>query len=283
MIKFGGYIFTIIHLAGAFFPSAFPGTAGQLSQISGHLAFALFALLIARGARRTSNHFMYFVRLLLAALVTEVILYAATLKLNIYFAGRNALFTYAAAIALIAGISMALGCYHDLVAHAVPAGGELNKKILFGVPVNPGNYRIAPATGIIMGLATAGLALFVVLYFNFAYGLFGLFYILLAFMAMRDSSGPKRAIVRGSLFSSVGECARTLLYLTALTAAAILLSFFFKALRTWIPLTYLVTLIAVPIAALLPESPPRSSRFRRLFYAALPGFCGIFFLIRLFL
>jgi len=282
VIKLGGYIFTIIHLAGSFFPSAFPGTAGHLSQISGHLAFALFALLIARGARRTSNHFLYFVRLLLAALATEVILYAASLKFGLYFAGRNALFTYAASIALIAGISMAVGCYHDLVAHAVPAGGELNKKILFGVPVNPGNYRIAPATGIILGLATAGLALFVVLYFDFAYGLFGLFYILLAFVAMRESSGPQRRIAGGSLFSGIGECARTLLYVTALVAAAVLLSFFFKTLRAWIPLTYLATLIAVPVAALLPENPPRSPRFRRLLYAVLPVFCGLFFLIRLF-
>lgn len=283
MIKLGGYIFTIIHLAGAFFPSAFPGTAGPLSQISGHLAFSLFALLIARGARRTSNHFMYFVRLLLAAQATEVILYAATLRFGTYFASRNPLFTYAASIALIAGLSMAVGCYHDLVAHAVPAGGQLDKKILFGVPVNPGNYRIAPATGIILGLATMGLALFLVLYFNFAYGLFGVFYILLAFIAMRDSFKPQRVIVRGSVFKGTGECGRTILYLTALAAIAVLLSFVFKPLRSWIPLSYLTTLIAVPVAALLPEGPSLSSGFRRMLYATLPAICGAFYLSRLFL
>lgn len=281
MIKLGGYIFTIIHLAGIYFPSTFPGTAGQLSRISGHLAFSLFALLIARGARRTSNHFMYFVRLLLAALAAEAILYATSLRFNLYFTGLNPLFTYAASIALIAGLSMVIGCYRDLVAHAVPAGGQLDKKILFGLPVNPGNYRIAPATGIILGLATAGLALFLVLYFNFAYGLFGVFYILLAFIAMRDPAGSRRFMVKGSLFRGAGECGRTILYITALAAAALLLSYFFKGLRAWVPPAYLVTLLAVPAAALIPESPSLPPRFGKLLYAVLPAICGIFYLIRL--
>ncbi len=281
MIKFGGYIFTLIHLAGAFFPSALSATASFLTQISGHLAFALFALLIARGARRTSNHFLYFVRLLVSALVTEVILYTASKELGLYFAGRNALFTYAASIALIAGLSMAIGCYQDLVAHAVPAGGEIDRKILFGVPANPGNYRMAPAMGIVLGLATAGLALFVTLFFNFSYGLFGLFYILLAFMAMREAASPQRPVIRNSIFSTRGECGRALLYLTALAAVAILLSFVFISLRAKIPLSYLATLTAIPLAAILPEGRPLSPGVRRLPYAALPALTGIFFLLRL--
>jgi hypothetical protein len=283
VIKLGGYIFTIFYLAGSFFPSSFQGMAGQLSQISGHLAFSLFALLIARGARRTSNHFFYFVRLLSAAIATELILHAAAWKFDFYLADRNPLFTFAASLALIAGISMAVGCYHDLVANAVPAGGELDRKILFGVPVNPGNYRIGPATGIILGLATAGLSLFVSLYFDFAYGIYGLLYILLSFIAMREDPGTGKTLVRDSIFTSRTEYLRTLIYLTTLAAVAFLLSFAIKSLRPRIPLTYLATLAIIPIASILPERPRLAPGIRRLLYLSLPVFIGLFFLLRLWL
>lgn len=278
MIKLGGYLLTLFYLAGIFFPAWLTGAAAYLSQVSGQLAFAFFALLAARGARRTTNHFFYFVRLLAAALATELISFTASQRLGVWFEGKNALFTYASGLSLIAGISMAIGCYRDLVAHAVPAGGELNKKALFGVPVNPGNYRIAPLPGLAIGLATAGLSIFVALYFKFSHGLFGLLFLLLAFMAMEETEAPS-PIFRRTVFLSRRACARTLLFIAVLAVSFILLGLTGNYFKAWMPTLYLFTLPAILLAALLPEGKKPGTALGRLYYAALPLATGVFCLI----
>lgn len=279
MIKLGGYLLTLFYLAGIFFPAWLTGLAADLAQVSGHLAFALFALLAARGARRTSNHFYYFVRLLVAALVTELISFTASLRLGVWFEGRNPLFTYASGLSLIAGISMAIGCYRDLVAHAIPAGGEINKKVLFGLPVNPGNYRIAPLPGLVIGLATAGLSLFVAFHFGFSHGLYGLLFILLAFVAMGEEVERPASFLRKTVFLGWKTCARTFLFTAALAVLFLLLSLAGKFFKAWMPPAYLFTLPAIPLAALLPEGPRPGTALGRLSYTALPLAIGLFCLL----
>ena len=79
----------------------------------------------------------YFLRLVIAAFATELISALASWQLPVIMPERNALFTYAAGIAMLAGMSMTVGCYHDLVAHVIPADGKWDRKTLFGVPINP--------------------------------------------------------------------------------------------------------------------------------------------------
>ena len=284
MIKLSGYILTVFFLTGVFFSASIPSTIAYLSLLSGHFAFALFAVLIARGARRTSNHFLYFTRLLATALATEIILIIAVKKIGIYIDTRNVLFTYAASLALIAGIAMAIGCYHDLVAHAVPAGGGLTKKELLGVPVNPGNYRIAPIQGLVIGLATAGLAVFVTIYFRFAYGLYGLLFVLLVFIAMRDDSLSSSVILKRSVYNNGKSFTRTISYVTALTVVFLSLTLLSGSLRALFSLNYLVAIPAILAAAGLPETPRPPTPFQRwLSYATLPIAIGFMSLIRFLL
>ena len=280
MIRFGGYFFTLFYLAGIFFPGWLTGWIGQLSHMCGHLAFAFFALLLARGARRTHNHFLYFARLLVTALSLELISLVARHQLGVRFEDRNALFTYACALSLIAGIAMALGCYRDLVAQVQPAGGQLNKKTLFGVPVNPGNYRIAPLPGLVMGLLTAGLSLFVSFYFQFSHGLYGLLYGVLAFMAMRDDSGGRKGLIGRSVFQNKKSLARTFIYTAGLAAFCLLLTRLGQPFKGAMPLSNLVTVAAVPLATLFPDNPKPSKVLGRFYYAGLPLAVGLFSLIR---
>jgi len=283
VLKLAGIIFTLFYLTGVYFPYALPAWLLTLVPISQWIAFTFFALLLARGARRTSNPFLYFTRLLMAALATEVLEYVAALRYGIYFGGRNALFTYAAALALIAGISMALGCYRDLVARAIPAGGQLDRKILFGMPVNPGHYRMAPATGIILGLGSAGLAVFVSLYFNFTQGLYGLLLILLIFMALGDESNSPASFLSSSVYGGGRELIRTFLYAAALTAAGLVLTLLIKPLRAALPLTSSAVVGAILLAASLPDRPRPSYWASRLLYAVLPAANALFLLLRAFL
>lgn len=271
MIKPAGYFFTLFYLTGIFFPGNFTGIWAQLSTLSGHLAFFLFALLIARGMHRSSNHFHYFVRLLLSALAVEIISFVVELQLHIHFGPRNALFSYAASLSLVAGISMAVGCYHDMVSHAVPADGEWSRRGLFGVPVNPGNYKMAPIPGMVLGLLTAGLSIFVTLYFDFAEGIFGQLYVLLMFLSLREEEHPDPLLWRYRVFRRKREFTRAFIYSAALSCLFIALSLIKKQMDPVALTVYLMPVATTLIAMLLPERKQAPGRLLRFFsYATLP-------------
>ena len=280
VIKPAGYLFTYFYLTGVFFPRSTTGIWAQLTFISGHLAFSIFALLVARGAHRTANHFLYFVRLLLAAIAVEVVSFFATRHLAIYFGQRNALFTYAASLSLIAGISMAIGCYHDMVSQAVPADGGWNKKGLFGVPVNPGNYKMAPIPGMVLGLLTAGLSIFVTVYFDFSEGLFGLLFIVLMFLALRDEATPKHHKLRQTIYRGKKEYQRALIYSAALAFMFILVSLITKRFDMSRLYVYFAPVAATLLLGVLLERKRAPGKYLQyLSYAMLPLSIGLFCLI----
>ena len=283
MIRSGGYFFTLLYLLGRYFPTSMTGWLAEVSSLSGPLAFGFFALLLARGVHRTRNHFLYFVRLLLGALLLESLDLAASYWLGIHLPSRNALFTYASSLALLAGISMALGCYRDLVAQVQPASGRLDRKILFGLPVNPGNYRMAPLPGLVTGLLTAAMSILVTIYFNFYQGLYGQLFILLAFLAMglEESGGP--GLLGKSVFLNKKVWARTFIYLAGLSAVFCLMTCLGKDFKAAMPLTRLASLGAVPLSAFLPEGPKPGKWLTRLSYASLPLTMGLLILIAYFI
>lgn len=282
LLKLVGYILTLLYLTGVFFPEVFPAIILLISQMAGHAAFALFALLIARGLHRSINHFQYFLRLVVAAFATELISALASWQLRVVMPERNPLFTYAAGIAMLAGLAMAVGCYHDLVAHAIPANGKWDKKTLFGVPVNPGNYRISPVVGLVVGLFSMGIAIFVTVFFRFSHGLFGLLFVAVSFLAMRDSDDQKLPRFPRSMFTDTTSLLRTLLYAVSLVLTFALVDMIIRRAGTVYSFTRMATLISIPLAVVLPEpnTPPGTTR-RWLTYAALPALTAIVALIRL--
>lgn len=281
MLKLVGYILTLFYLTGVYFPDVLPAIVLLISQMAGHIAFAIFALLIARGLRRSSNHYLYFLRIVVTAFATELIGTLASWQLRVIFPERNPLFTYAAGIAMLAGLAMAVGCYHDLVAHAMPANGKWNKKTLFGVPINPGNYRMPPLIGLIIGLFCMGLATFATLFFRFSHGLFGLLFITVSFLAMRDAEEQQLPRFPRSLFTDTTSLLRTLLY-----AVYLILTFALVDMIVWragsaYSFTRMAILLSIPLGIVLPEptTPPGTIR-RWLTYAALPALTTIVSIIK---
>jgi hypothetical protein len=281
LLKLVGYILTLFYLAGVFFPEVIPALVLLISQMAGHTAFAIFALLIARGLRRSVNHFLYFLRIVVAAFVTELIAALASWQLNVVIPERNALFTYAAGIAMLAGLAMTVGCYHDLVAHAIPADGKWDKKTLFGVPVNPGNYRISPIVGLVIGLISIGGAIFVTVFFRFFHGWFGLLFVVLAFLAMRDADERQLPRFRRSMFTGTTSLLRTLLYAVYLILAFALVDIIVRRTGSTYSFTRTATLLSIPLAIVLPEpsTPPGTVR-RWLTYAALPALTALVALVK---
>jgi hypothetical protein len=191
------------------------------------------------------------------------------------------IFTYAAGIAMLAGLAMTVGCYQDLVAHAIPADGKWDKKTLFGVPVNPGNYRISPIVGLAIGLFCIGIAIFVTIFFRFSHGWFGLLFVVLAFLAMRDTDERQLPRFRRSMFTGTTSLLRTLLYAVYLILAFALIDIIVRRAGSTYTFTRTATLLSIPLAIVLPEpSTPPSTARRWLTYATLPVFTALVALVK---
>jgi len=281
LLKLVGYILTLFYLMGVFFPAILPAIVLLISQMAGHTAFAIFSLLIARGLRRSANHFYYFLRLVIAAFATELISALASWQLPVIMPERNALFTYAAGIAMLAGMSMTVGCYHDLVAHVIPADGKWDRKTLFGVPINPGNYRISPIVGFVIGLLSMGIAIFVTVYFRFSHGFFGLLFICVSFLAMRDSDEQQLPRFPRSLFTDTTSLLRTFLYVVSLILVFALVDLIVWRVASTYSFTRLAILLSIPLAIVLPEptKPPGTAR-RWLTYASLPALTALVTIVK---
>ena len=78
-----------------------PDAAVLILRIAGRLAFPLFAYSVASGYQRTTNKQKYFLRMLMFAFLTELLLYLAFLATGTPF-GVNVLFTFALSILCMA-------------------------------------------------------------------------------------------------------------------------------------------------------------------------------------
>lgn len=306
MIQITGYILTLLYACNLFFPALFRTLPGEIPTLAGHAAFGIFALLLARGARRTTNHFLYFLRLITAAFATGLVTLLADRFAHVYFPEHNALFTYATSIALIAGLSMITGCSQDLVMQAMTANDaekldsskdddpSEEKSPLFGIPVQPLRYRMRPLMGIVAGVLTIGVALFSTLFFRFSHGLYGQAFIVLAFVAFRDTPASRektppsvriiafRRRIERTLFEDLLAFRRALLSLSALTSVFLLLSQLPGISTRFMTLETAGCLVALPLAFFLPEfkDAPSTAR-RRITYSALPACYTVLFVIRL--
>jgi len=311
VIQIAGYILTLLYACNLFLPALFRTIPSVIPALAGHAAFGIFALLLARGARRTSNHFLYFLRLITAALSTGLITILADRFAQVYFPEHNALFTYATSIALIAGLSMITGCSQDLVMQAMtandskgfdpseqkdnpprdPSGKKTN---LFGVPFQPLSYRMHPIVGIVVGILTIGVTFFSTMFFRFSHGLYGQAFIALAFIAFRDTPAPQgkpltsvrlialRRRMANTLFEDTLAFRRALMSLSALTLVFLLLSKIPGSPTKLMTPQMTGCLFALPLALLLPEfkEPPSPTR-RRITYSALAICYAVLFAIRL--
>jgi len=308
VIQITGYILTLLYVCNLFFPALFRTLPSEIPALAGHAAFGIFALLLARGARRTTNHFLYFLRLITAAFATGLVTFLADRFAHVYFPEHNALFTYATSIALIAGLSMITGCSQDLVMQAMTADNaerldssredddpSEEKSPQFGIPVQPLRYRMRPVMGIVAGILTIGVTLFSTLFFRFSHGLYGQAFIVLAFIAFRETPNPHekttppsvrlialRRRMERTLFEDTLAFRRALLILSALTLVFSLLSQLPGVPTRFMTLDMAGCLIALPLAFFLPEfkDAPSTAR-RRMTYSVLPASCTVLFVIRL--
>lgn len=277
-----GYLLTLFYAIGLFFAGRLTFAALLAADMAGVLAFALFALLLARGLMRTGSVFLYFLRITVTAFVTEGLLYLASRRHLVFTMWKNPLFTYAAGIGVAVGLAMVCTAFYRMVARLQPAGGDKKDGEFYHMTVQPGDYNMPPLLGLALGLGVIGLSVYTALRMRFAYGLYGLLIVTAFVLALRETDEtdpldmrsrlmPVMRRLHRSLFENSRKFIRAMLYLIALHILLFLADLTVLRHRLNLPFSYLMTLLAPGLALLFPEPATRPSHLRRVGrYAFLP-------------
>ncbi|NLC25451.1 MAG: hypothetical protein GX777_02365 [Fastidiosipila sp.] len=186
MLRVIGHIFTFIYFLAIFISSVLPATYLYVADILGIVAFAIFALLLARGLTHTRNIFKYFLRLTLTAFIVELMLILAERFLEINFTTRNVIFTYAAALGFIVGLTLAISSSYMLVMRLETNNGSSADQRPYYRTIQPGTYNLPPWLGLALGVATMFLSAYASWRMEFTFSVYGIFLTTCFYLALID-------------------------------------------------------------------------------------------------
>ncbi|MDD4541734.1 MAG: hypothetical protein PHR78_06220 [Eubacteriales bacterium] len=282
MLRAIGHIFTFIYFLAIFLSSLLPAAYLYVANILGIVAFAIFALLLARGLTYTQNVFKYFLRLTLTAFSVELILILAECYLDINFAMRNVVFTYAAALGFVVGLTLALNSSYMLIMRLeTNEGGKLADSRPYNITVQPGSYNLPPWLGLALGIATMILTVYAGWRMNFSYSLYGILLIAAFYLALIDPFEEEQVesdfvnqsvfikLIRRSIFQHEKHLLRAFLIVLGLNTVYYLIALFLNPQTA--TTSYFFSLLVFVPAVLLPRaSAKNTAKARLLRYALFP-------------
>ena len=281
MLRVIGHILTFIYFLAIFLSSLLPAAFLYLADILGVVAFAIFALLLARGLTYTQNIFKYFLRLTLTAFAVELILILAECYLDISFSTRNVVFTYAAALGFMAGLALALGSSYLLLIRLETNNGDSADPRPYFKSIQPGSYNLPPWLGLALGIVTMALSVYVSWRMNFILSIYGILSTACFYLALIDlfDTDPQdddfvnrtvfAKLVRKSIFQHEKHLLRAFLLLLGFNAVYYLLELLFY--RSAANPVYFYSLLVFVPAVLFPRAPTNNSgKMRILRYAIFP-------------
>ncbi|MFA6691577.1 MAG: hypothetical protein WCR98_06320 [Saccharofermentanales bacterium] len=282
MLRVIGHIFTFIFFLAIFLSSLLPSTFLYIADIAGIVAFAIFALLLARGLTYTQNVFKYFLRLAITAFGVELLLILAECFLEINFAGLNIVFTYAAALGFIVGLNLALNSSYMLVMRLqTNEGANSRDSRPFNKSIQPGSYNLPPWLGLALGAATMLLSLYASWRMDFNLSIYGILLVACFFLALIDpledvaeeKDFSKRPLlvklIRRSIFYHEKHFARAFLLLLGFNTVFYLIEFSLYR-STANPNYFFSFLVFIPAVLLPRRTPDHSTKTRILHYATFP-------------
>lgn len=155
MLKLWAAFFMLLDHIGYYLHPYLPDTLYVLLRSVGRLAFPIFAFSIARGYMRTRNQSRYFLRLLLFAGLSELVIRSGYAIADLRMINwTNVLFTFALSIAVISGYRLICHCGKDLIAslRPIPAGpGGLRAPSHYDVRVNIFGIDLDARVGAVLG------------------------------------------------------------------------------------------------------------------------------------
>ena len=281
MLRVIGHILTFIYFLAIFLSSLLPAAFLYLADILGIVAFAIFALLLARGLTYTQNVFKYFLRLTLTAFSVELMLILAECFLDMNFPARNVVFTYAAALGFITGLTLALGSSYMLVMRLETNNANAPDPRPYYKSIQPGNYNLPPWLGLSLGIITMALSVYASWRMNFSLSVYGILVTSCFYLALidpfdtdpEDDDFVNRTIfvklVRKSVFQHEKHLLRAFLLLLGFNAVYYLIELFL--FRSAANPAYFYSLLVFLPAVLIPRaSPNNNGKMRLLRYAIFP-------------
>ncbi|NCC82701.1 MAG: hypothetical protein EOM03_01045 [Clostridia bacterium] len=191
MFKYLAAFFMLIDHFCLIFAPFLPEEIVMLGRSIGRLAFPMFAYSLARGYNRSSNLFQYFLRLSIFAVLTQLLFILLTTSLRLpHLLFNNVLITFALAIAMLAAIDLVEKSSLDMMVIMKPvlSEGEVTKRF------NPGGIRIPSWAGTLLGILLLALVIFLTIYFEPDYSLFGLITVLIFQRIDRNEPAYERTL-----------------------------------------------------------------------------------------
>lgn len=291
MLRVIGHILTFISFLAIFLSPLLPAAFLYAANILGIVAFAIFALLLARGLTYTHNIFKYFLRLTLTAFSVELILILAECFLEISFPTRNVVFTYAAALGFITGLTLALGSSYMLVMRLETNNGNSSDPRPYYKSMQPGSYNLPPWLGLLLGIVTMIISIYAGWRMNFIFSIYGILLTACFYLALIDpfDTDPEEddfvnrtafaKLVRKSIFQREKHLLRAFLLLLGLNTVYYLIELVLY--RSNANPTYFYSLLVFVPAVLSPLGPANNTgKTRLLRYAIFPLSLGIVALLR---
>lgn len=196
MLKLLAAIFMLLDHIGYFLHPLMSEPLYILLRSVGRLAFPIFAYSVARGIERTRNPSRYFLRMLLAAGLSEGIIRAGYAIAGLTMNWTNVLFTFALAIAVITGYRLICHCGRDLVAslRPVPAGpAGLKPPARFDVRVNIFGIELDAGVGAVIGVILILGAMVTAAWIKCDYDIYGILTVLSFYIAFDQPDEKSRA------------------------------------------------------------------------------------------
>lgn len=245
----------------------------------GRLAFPMFAYIIARNINRTSNLYRYFMRLLIAASVTQLIFQALHVIYTDIYIYVNTLFTFALGVALTTGIRLIIESSRDMLLMARPVTNVGDKAegvpSQIEIPVNFGGITLPAWSGLLFGIVLIAVTLVTTGFINPDYGLYGVIMIPAFYYlnkALPDDSGPlgKENRLPRTLGFFAGLLTLNLLYLWNMSSRGLPFSGRFQLFST-------LAAILFPLESISDRRPGKISK--RFFYIFYPTHIAILMII----
>lgn len=185
MLKLLACLFMLIDHVGYYFSDYLPYPLMLTLRCIGRLAFPIFAWSVARGCERTHNPLLYFMRMALFAIPTEILIRCLNRLPGIPPYPTNILITFSFAIVLVFGYQMATRSIRDMMASLRPipaAHNTLPTTPRFDVRINIGGIELDSRLGLMFGMLAIAAALVGTAWLQPDYGFYGLFAVLLFFI-----------------------------------------------------------------------------------------------------
>ncbi len=177
MLKFLACLFMLLDHIGFYFSDYLPVPLMLVLRSIGRLAFPIFAWSVARGYTRTHNLVRYFLRMVIFAGLTEILLRLVHPYAGILMDWSNVLVTFSLALVFLAGYQMATRSTLDMIASLRPISptpNTLPTAPRFDVRVNVGGIELDRRIGLPLGVLMMLLAMSAAIWLKPDYGIYGL-------------------------------------------------------------------------------------------------------------